>query len=456
MQTQAMHLRGKVHNPENVDLARELCELCDKHAELQLPNASHLTAPLRSNKTGKKLTEGSLTHEAIETILASCCQWYDLLNGVSEDLVKTGKQSHLFALFGIGDCVPLTPFHQAGLQITKLDILSFIKALMPSILPVSSHDSQYAYPTDAVAVVGMACRLPGANTVEELWDLISSGRSTVTPVPKERVDIANSFRASQDQKWAAKQQWWGNFISDVAGFDHSFFRMNPREAASMDPQQRLLLETAYQAMESSGYLGSHRRESGDPVGVFLGASFVEYLDNTSANPPTAYTSTGTIRAFLSGKISYHFGWTGPSEILDTACSSSLVAINRAVKAIQNEECQLALSGGVNLITGIHNYLDLTKAGFLSQTGQCKPFDAAADGYCRSEGAGLVVLKRLNQALADGDQILGVITGASTNQGGLSPTLTVPHSAAQVQLYKNILHQAGMKPEQVSYCETHGT
>ena len=456
MQTQAMHLRGKVHNPENADLARELCELCDKHAELQLPNASHLTAPLRSNKTGKKLTEGSLTHEAIETILASCCQWYDLLNGVSEDLVKTGNQSHLFALFGIGDCVPLTPFHQAGLQITKLDILSFIKALMPSVLPVSSHDSQYAYPTDAVAVVGMACRLPGANTVEELWDLISSGRSTVTPVPEERVDIANSFRASQDQKWAAKQQWWGNFISDVAGFDHSFFRMNPREAASMDPQQRLLLETAYQAMESSGYLGSHRRESGDPVGVFLGASFVEYLDNTSANPPTAYTSTGTIRAFLSGKISYHFGWTGPSEILDTACSSSLVAINRAVKAIQNEECQIALSGGVNLITGIHNYLDLAKAGFLSQTGQCKPFDAAADGYCRSEGAGLVVLKRLNQALADGDQVLGVITGASTNQGGLSPTLTVPHSAAQVQLYKNILHQAGMKPEQVSYCETHGT
>ena len=456
MQTQAMHLRGKVHNPENADLARELCSVCDMYAELQLPNASHLTAPLRSNKNGKKLIEGSLMHEAIETILASCCQWYDLLNGVCEDLVKTGTQSHLFAAFGIGDCIPLTPFHQAGLQITKLDILSFIKALMPAVLPVSGHDSQYAYPADAVAVVGMACRLPGANTVEELWDLISTGRSSVVPVPEDRVDIAHSFRASQDQKWAAKQQWWGNFITDIAGFDHSFFRMNAREAASMDPQQRLLLETAYQAMESSGYLGSHRRESGDPVGVFLGASFVEYLDNTSANPPTAYTSTGTIRAFLSGKISYYFGWTGPSEILDTACSSSLVAVNRAVKAIQSEECSIALTGGVNLITGIHNYLDLTKAGFLSQTGQCKPFDAAADGYCRSEGAGLVVLKRFNQALTDGDQILGVITGASTNQGGLSPTLTVPHSAAQVQLYKNILHQAGMKPEQVSYCEAHGT
>ena len=456
MQTQAMHLRGKVHNPENADLARQLCTLCDNHDGLKLPDASHLNAPLRSNKNGEKITEGSLTHEAIETILASCCQWYDLLNGVCKDLERTETQIHLFAAFGIGDCIPLAPFHQAGLQITKLDILSFIKALLPPVLPVADAGHKYAYPTDAVAVVGMACRLPGANNIEELWDLISSGSSTVKPVPQDRVDIEHSFRALQDPKWAAKQKWWGNFISEIGCFDHNFFRMSPREAASMDPQQRILLETAYQAMESSGYLGSHRREAGDPVGVFLGASFVEYLDNTSANPPTAYTSTGTIRAFLSGKISYHFGWTGPSEILDTACSSSLVAINRACKAIQHDECSIALTGGVNLITGIHNYLDLAKAGFLSPSGQCKPFDSGADGYCRSEGVGLVVLKRLNQALADQDQILGVIPGASTNQGGLSPSLTVPHSAAQVKLYRNILHQAGMRPEQVSYCEAHGT
>lgn len=131
MQTQAMHLRGKVHNPENAGLAHELCMLCDQHEELQLPDASHLTAPLRSNRTGKRLTEGSLTHEAIETILASCCQWYDLLKGVSKDLEQTGTQSHLFASFGIGDCIPLTPFYEAGLQITKLDVLSFIKALLP-------------------------------------------------------------------------------------------------------------------------------------------------------------------------------------------------------------------------------------------------------------------------------------------------------------------------------------
>ena len=170
----------------------------------------------------------------------------------------------------------------------------------------------------------------------------------------------------------------------------------------MDPQQRVLLELAFQAMDSSDYLGSHQRESGDHVRCLIGASFAEYLDNTNAHPPTAYTSTGMIRAFLCGRISYYFGWSGPSEVLDTACSSSLVAINRAVKAVQRGKCSMALIGGINLITGINNFMDLAKAGFLSPTGQCKPFCQAADGYCRSEGGGLVVLELLKQALADGD------------------------------------------------------
>lgn len=191
---------------------------------------------------------------------------------------------------------------------------------------------------------------------------------------------------------------------------------------SMDPQQRILLELAYQAMESSGYLRSHQRDSGDsdvgdPIGCFIGASFTEYLDNTGSHPPTAYTATGTIRAFLSGKIPYCFGWSGPSEVLDTACSSSLVAISRACRAIQVGECPMALAGGVNIMTSINNYIDLGKAGFLSPIGQCKPFDESADGYCRSDGAGLVVLKLLSQAVADKDLILGVIPGVATNQGG---------------------------------------
>ena len=452
---QEMFIRGKVHNPENSELAQELCQLCDRNEFLQFPPASNLQAHVRSNKTGDLITGGSLTHEVVTLILASRCEWYTLLTELAKDLDLSGSRTHTFATFGIGDCIPLSPFHKLQLRITKVDVQNLIAEPTPQTR-TTRLENGYSYPRDAVAITGASCRLPGANSMEELWDLISSGTSQHKEVPTDRFDLHGSFRASQDRKFTDKRTFYGNFIDQVDNFDHAFFRTNPKEALNMDPQQRVLLELAYQAMDSSGYLGSHQRESGDPVGCFIGASFAEYLDNTNAHPPTAYTSTGTIRAFLCGKISYYFGWSGPSEVLDTACSSSLVAINRACKAVQTGECSMALAGGVNLMTGINNFMDLAKAGFLSPTGQCKPFCQAADGYCRSEGGGLVVLKLLSQALADGDQILGVIPGIATNQGGLSSSITIPHSPAQKKLYQTVLRQAGMKPDQVSYVEAHGT
>ena len=452
---QEMHIRGKVHNPENSELALELCQLCDRTNILRLPDAASLQVPVRSNKTGGLITEGSLTHESINVILASRCEWYTLLSELAKDLDLSGRRTHTFATFGIGDCIPLSPFHKIQLQITKVDVQSFVAETTHKERKNRLEDG-YSYPRDAIAITGASCRLPGADNMEELWNLISSGTSRHAEVPTDRFDLHGSFRSSQDLKFTQKRKFYGNFIDQVGNFDHAFFRTNPKEALNMDPQQRVLLELAYQAMESSGYLASHRREAGDSVGCFIGASFAEYLDNTNAHPPTAYTSTGTIRAFLCGRISYYFGWSGPSEVLDTACSSSLVAINRACKAVQTGECTMALAGGINIMTGINNFLDLAKAGFLSPTGQCKPFDQAADGYCRSEGGGLVVLKLLRQALVDGDQILGVVPGIATNQGGLSSSITIPHSAAQKKLYQTVLRQAGMKPDQVSYVEAHGT
>ena len=186
----------------------------------------------------------------------------------------------------------------------------------------------------------------------------------------------------------------------------------------------------------------------------IGPGFIEYKENTCTNAPTAFTAIGTINAFLRGRISYHFGWTGPSEVVNTACSASLVAVHRACKAMG--ECPMALAGGVNVLTGVHNFLDLGKAGFLSPTGQCKPFDSAADGYCRGEGVGLVVLKPLSQAVVDGDQILSVIPGTATTQGGLSSRITVASISAQVSLYQKTLDVAGMKSSQISYIEAHGT
>jgi acyl transferase domain-containing protein len=225
----------------------------------------------------------------------------------------------------------------------------------------------------------------------------------------------------------------------------------------VNPQQRLLLETAYQAMESSGCLSSGQiKESGDRIAVFTGASFTDYLEHTTSTTPNAYTATENIKAFLSGKISHHFGWTGPSEVIDTACSSSLVAISRGVRAVQRGDCTAALVGGVNFMSTPTHTLDLGRASFLSPTGQCKPFDESAHGYCRSEGVGLIVLKPLSEALANNDHKFGVIPGISTNQGSDMKSITVPSSTAHLQLYTDILKESKIDPSLITYVEAHGT
>ncbi|PWY75480.1 ketoacyl-synt-domain-containing protein [Aspergillus heteromorphus CBS 117.55] len=325
-----------------------------------------------------------------------------------------------------------------------------------AILVPSAHPRE-SFPSDAIAIVGAACRLPGADNLEELWHIISQGEIKAEEVPEDRFKINETFRGQQDQEWIKRGKFYGNFVEDVAAFDNAFFGISPREAIYMDPQQRLLLTTAFEAMDSSGYLHTHRKEDGDSVGCFIGSTYTEYLENTCAYSPSAFTAPGTIRAFLSGKISYCFGWTGPSEVIDTACSASLVAIHRACRAIQAGDCSMALAGGVNIITGIHNYLDLAKAGFLSPTGQCKPFDESSDGYCRADGVGLVVLKHLDQAISGGDHIMGVIRASATNQGGLhASSITVPDPKAQQALYRNVISRSGIQPEQVYYIEAHGT
>jgi acyl transferase domain-containing protein len=181
-----------------------------------------------------------------------------------------------------------------------------------------------------------------------------------------------------------------------------------------------------------------------------------YYDNMSCQPATAYATIGTSRCFISGCMSHYFGWTGPSLTIDTACSSSLVAINMACRAIWSGECSRAVAGGTNVITSPFDYRNLKAAGFLSPSGQCKPFDEGADGYCRGEGVGVVVLKPLSAALKEKDHIYGVIVGTAVNQNVNLSHITVPNSGSQVKLYKDVMNQAGVGPELVTYVETHGT
>jgi len=390
LQVQKMDIRGKVHNPENKDLAVEFCRLCRETPCLQLPEASELQALVRSNNSGERLLGGSLIEELVTTILASKCYWYSLLNKVAEDLKASGRPAHTCVIFGLNDCVSMSPFHKQRLQVTKFEAHTLIQKIRkPKDQNTRVLDPPFLQDS-AIAVVGASCRLPGANNLEELWNLLANGIDRHQEVPADRFDLHGSFRASLSGNFAKERTFYGNFLDDVRRFDNSFFRVSPREAANMDPQQRILLELSFEALEASGYLSTHLREAGDNVGCFIGAALVEYLDNTNAHGPTAFTATGTHRAFLYGRLSHCYGWCGPSEVIDTVCSSSLVAINRACKAIQAGECSMALAGGVNILTGINNYLDLSKAGFLNHTGQCKPFDQSADGYCRSDGVGLVV------------------------------------------------------------------
>ncbi|KAI1332612.1 BcPKS16, polyketide synthase [Xylariaceae sp. FL0255] len=447
LKAQDMDLRGKVHNPENMDFAMELCGLCDETPSLQFPEVDLTQLVLYSNRTGKRLQDCSLSHEAVLTILTAKCEWYSVLEAAAQDLVRTGTNTHKIACLGLGDCVPLSAFHQLNLSATKIDV---------SKLSRENELKHYEYRDDAIAIVGASCRLPGADSLEELWQLISQATSTCEPIRPERAPVDKTSRYSRDAASTVAKRMYGNFVDGIDQFDHGFFRNGFKEAAYMDPQQRILLEVAYEALDASGYLRRHDRNSYDNVGCFIGNSSCEYMENTSSHAPTAFTSTGTLRTFLAGRLSYYFGWKGPAEVIDTACSSSLVAINRACKAILGGECHTAIAGGVNLITGVTNFLDLERAGFLSPTGQCKPFDISADGYCRSDGAGIVVLKRLREAEMAGDNIMGVITGIATNQGGLSKSITVPDGPAQVDLFQSVLDKSGMTADHVTYVECHGT
>ena len=301
---------------------------------------------------------------------------------------------------------------------------------------------------NAIAVVGMGCKFPGADSVEEFWRILDAGQSMLSEPPHGR------FPTHDHERNTEKTVYLGNFLDDIASFDHRFFKKSSREAASMDPQQRLLLQVSYQALESAGFFGP--REPDLDVGCFIGVCASDYNDNVASHPSNAFSALGTLRAFVPGRVSHFFGFTGPSVALDTACSSSAVAIDAACKAILHGDCKSALAGGVSVFTSPFFYQNLSAASFLSPTGASKSFDASANGYCRGEGVGLVVLKQLSQAVADGDTVLGTILATSVRQSSNKMPITVPYSPSQTALYRKLLSTAGIAAEDVTYVEAHGT
>ncbi|MDH6195952.1 acyl transferase domain-containing protein/acyl carrier protein [Mycobacterium frederiksbergense] len=307
------------------------------------------------------------------------------------------------------------------------------------------------------AVVGYAARFPGAPDADRFWDLLRDGRDAISEVPKDRWDINEFFDPEPGTPGKVVTRRAG-FVDDVTGFDAPFFGMSTREVRLMDPQHRLLLETAWHAVEHAGTAPTALADTN--TGVFIGLATHDYLgmasDELTYPEIEAYMAIGTSNAAAAGRISYRLGLQGPAVAVDTACSSSLVAIHQACQALRLGECDLALAGGANVMLTPATMITFSHAHMLAPDGRCKTFDAAADGYVRGEGCGIIVIKRLQDAIRDGDRIRAVIRGSAINQDGASGGLTVPNGIAQQRVIADALKRAGLEPSDVEYLEAHGT
>ena len=316
----------------------------------------------------------------------------------------------------------------------------------PRILPESRPDD--------IAIVGLSCRLPGdIRSSEQLWSHLVAGTDAISEVPASRWDI-DAWYDPDPRAHGRMSTRWGGFLTGVEDFDASFFGISPREVRSMDPQQRLLLEVTWEALEHAGIAPTSL--VGARAGVWVGICSWDYARRNNDGLQDPWSATGNAFSVAAGRISYTLGLRGPSMAIDTACSSSLVAVHLAVQSLRRRETELAVVGGVNLLLSPLSTVCFSALRAMSPVGRCKTFDASADGYVRSEGCGVVLLKRLADARRDGDRVLAVLRGSAVNQDGRSNGLTAPHGPAQEDVIRSALADAGLQPGDIGYLEAHGT
>ncbi|BBA33062.1 SA1_PKSA [Methylocaldum marinum] len=338
----------------------------------------------------------------------------------------------------------------------------------PSVSALSEHlageigspalldrDASRSFDSEPIAIIGLACRFPKAEEPETFWSLLQNGVDAITEIAKDRWDV-DAFYDTNPATPGKMNTRWGGFLDHVDLFDADFFGISPREAASMDPQQRLILEVGWEALERAGQAAD--KLAGSRTGVFMGVCSNDYSRRQFGDPAAAdaYAGTGNAYSITANRLSYLLDLRGPSLAVDTACSSSLVAVHYACRSLRSGECDMALAGGVNLILSPEPTVTYSQARMMASDGHCKTFDAEADGYVRGEGCGVIVLKRLSDALKDGDRVLAVVRGSAVNQDGRSNGLTAPNGIAQQEVIRLALKDAGVAPDQVSYVEAHGT
>jgi acyl transferase domain-containing protein/non-ribosomal peptide synthetase component F/acetylornithine/succinyldiaminopimelate/putrescine aminotransferase len=319
-------------------------------------------------------------------------------------------------------------------------------------------DAEQLARSEPIAIIGLGCRFPGgADGPERFWDLLRRGGDGISEVPSDRWNNDDYYDPDPQAPGKICTRY-GGFVDNLFSFDPQLFNIVPREAASMDPQQRMLLEVSWMALEHANLRADrlYRSQTGVFVGISTFDSAVMQLGAPDLTEVDAYCGTGNALSAANGRLAYVLGFTGPSLSIDTACSSSLVALHYACQSLRNQECNLALAGGVSALLSPAPSINFSKAGMLAPDGRCKTFDARADGYVRGEGCGALVLKRLSDATADGDRVLALIRGSAVNQDGPSGGLTVPNGPAQEAVIRQALAAAEVAPEEVGLVEAHGT
>ncbi|KAI1452580.1 polyketide synthase [Annulohypoxylon moriforme] len=394
---------------------------------------------------------------ALENILLKPIRWNAILEGVRARMGRLGETRKCnVELFGSrADQL----IYKALDQTTGLGLGRTLtpRPSMESLRPDSNNAPECTTQNrPKIAIIGMSGRFPGgANNNEAFWDLLREGLDVHEEVPPSRWSMAHVDPTGTKKNTSATP--YGCWLSDPAAFDARFFNISPREAPQIDPAQRIALMTAYEALEQAGIVPdatpSTRR---DRVGVFYGVTSNDWMETNSAQNIDTYFIPGGNRAFIPGRINYFFKFSGPSYAVDTACSSSLSAIHIAVNSLWQRDIDMAIAGGSNVLTNPDFSSGLDRGHFLSRTGNCKTFDDSADGYCRGEGVGTVILKRLEDAVAENDPILGVILGAYTNHSAEAESITRPHTGAQRAIFSKILNTSAINHSSVDYIEMHGT
>jgi len=408
---------------------------------------------VHSANTGKAIVADN-TFELAKASLAEMLQcpvrWDHLLEEAVSQMTSTKAPAKIFAI-GISNVAnSLVSALKAGGKndVTTLDVTAWAER--------EEFSTKGRTQNDKIAIVGMAGRYPNAADHEALWDLLSKGLDVHRRIPADRFDADAHVDPSGKGKNKSHTPF-GCFIDEPGLFDPRFFNMSPREAAQTDPMGRLALVTAYEALEMSGYVPNRTPSTKlHRIGTFYGQTSDDWREINAAQNVDTYYITGGVRAFAPGRINYYFKFSGPSYSIDTACSSSLAAIQLACTSLWAGDCDTACAGGLNVLTNPDIFSGLSKGQFLSKTGSCKTYDNAADGYCRGDSCGTVILKRYEDAIADKDVILGCILGAATNHSAEAVSITHPHAGAQEFLYKRVLANCGVDAHEISYVEMHGT